>query len=126
MIKTENMLSDVIFNEASAPEFIVADGKYTIRAKEGRPYSAGMFETKIDIETHLGKLLKINVPYTSQGGRMSARAMVSFEDADKGVIQSDCFRKSTSEFTLEVEIPEDAKKFKLELSFYCFGKGFYR
>ncbi len=123
MIKTENMLSDVIFNEASAPEFIVADGKYTIRAKEGRPYSAGMFETKIDIETHLGKLLKINVPYTSQGGRMSARAMVSFEDADKGVIQSDCFRKSTSEFTLEVEIPEDAKKFKLELSFYCFGKG---
>ena len=55
MIKTADMLSEETFNEASKPEFTKSEGKYTIKSKEGVPYSAGMYTACYAIEESFDK-----------------------------------------------------------------------
>ncbi len=123
MTKTLNIFSDVIFNEASAPDFCVGDGKYTIRAKEGKPYSAGMFAGSVDLKNCADKVLKISIPYRAYGERISPRALVRFVDKEGNLVQTDCFKKQDKELTLKVEIPEGSVELRLEMPLYCFGKG---
>ena len=123
MTKTADMLSDVIFNEASAPEFLQKDGKYTIKAKDNAHYSAGMYSASLDVKDCTDKLLKITIPYTLLGERISARALVRFFDENECAIQSDYFQRKEKEFTLKVEVPVNAEKMSIEMPLYCFGKG---
>ena len=123
MIKTVNMLSEETFNEASKPEFIKSEGRYTIKSKEGVPYSAGMYTSCYSIEENCDKLLKVSIPYELSGERVSPRALVSFMGKDDLLIQSDYFTKENGVFTLKKEIPEGTEKLKLEMLLYCFGKG---
>ena len=123
MIKTADMLSEQTFNEASKPEFTKSEGKYTIKSKEGVPYSAGMYTACYAIEESFDKLLKITIPYEFCGERISPRALVSFIGKDAKLIQSDYFTKDEERFTLKKEIPEGTEKIKLEMLLYCFGKG---
>ena len=89
MIKTADMLSEETFNEASKPEFTKSEGKYTIKSKEGVPYSSGMYTACYAIEESFDKLLKITIPYEFCGERISPRALVSFIGKDTQLIQSD-------------------------------------
>ena len=123
MIKTVNMLSEETFNEASKPEFIKSEGKYTIKSKAGVPYSAGMYTTCCAATDNCDKLLKISIPYEASGERVSPRALVSFVGKEELLIQSDYFTKENGVFTLKKEIPEGTENIKLEMLFYCFGKG---